>query len=201
MADVYRRWSAQGSRPRVLLYVRVAMAALCPARPLPAGRRFSARDHDLETGPPLKTAAFFSLFESPVAYKTPVLDDLVQKFPQRTFILVGDAGGKDPEIYGAFARQYPQHVEHIYIRQLNAGETPERFARAFAGVPLVTNVWSLFRTAGELHATSPEKSALDVHVHLGRAARMVRTAATCRNACAAASRCACWRGGSVFRGG
>jgi phosphatidate phosphatase APP1 len=74
---------------------------------------------------------------------------LIKTFPQRQFVLVGDSGEHDPEIYGAMARRFPQQIAGIYIRQLDGpGNTSRRYARAFRGVapPLVR----MFRDAEEI---------------------------------------------------
>jgi hypothetical protein len=52
-------------------------------------------------------------------YKEPVLRVLAERFPQ-PFVLVGDSGEKDPEIYAAFRRERPGRVLATYIRR--AGE-------------------------------------------------------------------------------
>jgi phosphatidate phosphatase APP1 len=52
-------------------------------------------------------------------YKEPVLARLAERFPQ-PFVLVGDSGERDPEIYAAFQRERPGRVLATYIRR--AGE-------------------------------------------------------------------------------
>jgi phosphatidate phosphatase APP1 len=148
MADVFHRWSVQDPT-----------AAFCYMSASP-WQLYPALDHFLrDSGFPsgvldlkrfrLKDRSVFALFTSPTSYKTPLLEALAQQFPERTFILVGDNGQQDPEIYGAFARKYPAKVGHIYIRQINALESPQRFAHAFEGVPV--NLWLTFRDANEIH--------------------------------------------------
>lgn len=59
---------------------------------------------------------------------------LLEDFPSRTFVLVGDSGEKDPEIYGEVARQNPGRIESIVIRHVPGSDTDEgRFAAAFDG--------------------------------------------------------------------
>ncbi|CAF1295681.1 unnamed protein product [Adineta steineri] len=61
----------------------------------------------------------------------------------RDYVLVGDSGEKDPEIYGTIAREYPQRIRAIFIRAIK-GETfnDERFVKAFDGVP--PEKWQVF---------------------------------------------------------
>lgn len=50
-------------------------------------------------------------------YKRPRLEMLAARFPGARFILVGDSGEKDPEIYRAFSAAHPGRVAGIVIRQ------------------------------------------------------------------------------------
>ena len=76
------------------------------------------------------------------AHKLGVLDRLAAAFPQRKFILVGDSGESDPEIYGRFAREHPGRIVAIHIRDVT-GEKPDspRYRNAFARLP--AGLWKL----------------------------------------------------------
>jgi phosphatidate phosphatase APP1 len=96
-----------------------------------------------------KNRTFFSLFADPVEYKTGLIEPLLKQFPRRQFIMIGDSGERDPEIYGALARKYPQQVVGIYIRDVT--EEParaERYQKAFLGVP--RGRWQIFGVTTEL---------------------------------------------------
>ena len=43
---------------------------------------------------------------------------LLEQFPNRRFILVGDSGQSDSEAYGALARRFPKQVKRILIRSV-----------------------------------------------------------------------------------
>ncbi len=60
-------------------------------------------------------------------YKEPVLERLAARFPQ-PFVLVGDSGERDPEIYAAFARAHPGRVRAIYVRRAGEPGPASRFA-------------------------------------------------------------------------
>lgn len=69
-------------------------------------------------------------------HKLGVLRQLLKAFPQRRFLLIGDSGEADPEIYAEVAREHPQQVEGIVIRDVTeqpAGAT--RYRETFAGLP------------------------------------------------------------------
>lgn len=90
-----------------------------------------------------KDRSFFSLFADPEKYKPGVIEPLLKQFPRRQFILVGDSGERDPEIYGALARAFPEQIKAIYIRDVtNEPETAPRYAEAFRDVPRAT--WQIF---------------------------------------------------------
>ena len=51
--------------------------------------------------------------------KVEQISELLTRFPQRKFILIGDSGEKDPEVYRAIQNKFPAQVEEIRIRDLN----------------------------------------------------------------------------------
>ena len=53
---------------------------------------------------------------------------LIQRFPHRDFILVGDSGEKDPEVYRAVREKFPHRVREIWIRDVvnDREEHPDR---------------------------------------------------------------------------
>lgn len=81
-----------------------------------------------------KDESFFNLFTSPAERKFAHIEPLLTTFPTRSFVLVGDTGQKDPEIYAALAHKYPRQVTQIVIRDLDGMETP-RLNRVFANLP------------------------------------------------------------------
>ena len=98
-----------------------------------------------------KDSTFFSLFQSPIEYKQPILSGLIAQFPQRRFVLVGDSGEKDPEVYAAVYRAHPQQVAGIYIRDVTgeARDAP-RYQTAFTGIP--ADRWAIFTDPATLPA-------------------------------------------------
>ena len=49
-----------------------------------------------------------------------VIRNLMKRLPERTFVLVGDSGERDPEIYAKLASKFPSQVARICIRQIDA---------------------------------------------------------------------------------
>ncbi|CAG8627256.1 17042_t:CDS:2 [Funneliformis caledonium] len=56
--------------------------------------------------------------ENPMASKFMYIRELLQDFPNRKFILVGDTGELDPEIYTTIARENPGRILRIYVRDV-----------------------------------------------------------------------------------
>lgn len=48
-----------------------------------------------------------------------VIRNLIKRLPGRTFVLVGDSGERDPEIYAKLASKFPSQVARICIRQID----------------------------------------------------------------------------------
>ncbi|MDR2127610.1 MAG: DUF2183 domain-containing protein [Burkholderiaceae bacterium] len=69
------------------------------------------------------------------AHKTSVLERLAEKFPKRKFILIGDSGERDPEIYADFTRKHPERVLAIHIRNVTGEDkTAPRYQATFTGI-------------------------------------------------------------------
>ncbi len=46
------------------------------------------------------------------------ISEIMQRFPERTFILVGDSGERDPEVYREIRRRFSNQVQEIIIRDV-----------------------------------------------------------------------------------
>jgi hypothetical protein len=60
--------------------------------------------------------------------KVTQISELIEAFPHRQFILVGDSGERDPEVYKTIKETFPDQIQAIWIRDIvNARENqPER---------------------------------------------------------------------------
>lgn len=83
------------------------------------------------------------LFRSGSQHKVDQLRRLAAEFPDVSWLLIGDDGQHDPELYAEFARRYPDKVRAIVIRQLTpsqavlAGGRSEGIMNSTPGVPWV----------------------------------------------------------------
>ncbi|KAL7494330.1 hypothetical protein ACHAWT_003070 [Skeletonema menzelii] len=67
----------------------------------------------------VKDKTLLQLFADPFEYKIGQIERILHKYPQRKFILIGDSGEKDPEVYIELCRRYPEQIEKIWIRNVN----------------------------------------------------------------------------------
>jgi hypothetical protein len=85
------------------------------------------------------------------AHKRAAIEPILSAFPKRRFILIGDSGEQDPEIYGHLMREFPKQIVCVFIRAIR-GETrsSERIRRAFDGAN--PNLWALYTEPDEIRA-------------------------------------------------
>ena len=58
-------------------------------------------------------------------YKHGVIEQIFQRFPDLKFVLVGDSGEKDPEIYAEVVHRHPGRVLAVYIRDVTEAHRDE----------------------------------------------------------------------------
>jgi phosphatidate phosphatase APP1 len=116
MSEVYQAWYAEGvdfhyvsSSPWQLYQ---PLAELCISRRFPPGsmhlRYFRMRDEMLKRFRPVRNNK-----------KVGIIAAILKWLPERRFILIGDSGEKDPEIYRFLAKRFSQQVVAILIRNLD----------------------------------------------------------------------------------
>ncbi|SEJ25353.1 MULTISPECIES: App1 family protein [unclassified Variovorax] len=68
-------------------------------------------------------------------HKLGVIERLLAEFPQRRFVLVGDSGEADPEIYAQAFRAHPQRIDAIVIRDVTGEDRrADRYRATFEGI-------------------------------------------------------------------
>ncbi|HWB09866.1 MAG TPA: App1 family protein [Pirellulales bacterium] len=147
MVELYRRWAADAA---VFHYVTASPWQLyVPLEEFRHSAGFPAGTFDMAQFR-WKDRTVFNLFVNPDKLKRAAIENLLTRFPERRFICVGDSGQHDPELYAALAREHPQQIIGIYIRNVTR-ETPDndRFRRVFAN--LSPNLWRLFNDPVELN--------------------------------------------------
>jgi phosphatidate phosphatase APP1 len=64
--------------------------------------------------------------EAPLDFKSACLDRILSTYPRLPFVLIGDSGERDPDIYLETAARHPGRVRAIYIRDVGAGPLRRR---------------------------------------------------------------------------
>jgi phosphatidate phosphatase APP1 len=152
MAEVYRAWAERTGAQ--FCYVSASPWQLfLPLSGFVSSNGFPAGMFYLKSFR-LKDESVFSLFQNPERYKPAVIEPLLKQFPRRQFVLVGDSGERDPEIYGRLARQYPRQVARIFIRNVSGepGGAP-RYKNAFRDLP--SELWKVFQDPSEIASLVP----------------------------------------------
>jgi phosphatidate phosphatase APP1 len=148
MAAMFRHWSNAGAAVHYVssspwqLYEH--LAEHLSQEGFPEGsyhlRAFRLRDHLLRRVLLLRRSGKISQIRG-----------LFKAYPQRQFLLVGDSGEHDPEIYGSLARRFPLQVAGVCIRHLGGPrDTQRRYDRAFRRVE--SSLVKLYHDADELAA-------------------------------------------------
>ena len=154
MAAIYRRWADAGA---IVHYVSSSPTPLYePIREFFAGERFPLGPVHLRALH-LHNANLLELLVTKPSSKRRMLAELLRVFPHRRFILVGDSGERDPEIYGALARRFRNQVRRIIIRRAPGRRMHvERCQRAFRGLPF--DGWNVFERPEQLAELLPVAS-------------------------------------------
>jgi len=102
----------------------------------------------------LKDSSAAQFFGDPKAFKLATIRPIIDQFKDRRFILVGDSGEHDPEVYAILASEFP-NVDAIIIRNVT-NETLEspRYTKLFASVPARVQR-RVFRETSELDDFTP----------------------------------------------
>jgi phosphatidate phosphatase APP1 len=147
LAPVYQEWvRSAGAQFQYVTaspwQLHVPLSEFTRSNGFPAGT-FHMKDFRV------KDESLLQLFASPEGYKPAVIEPLLRHFPKRQFVLVGDSGEKDPEIYGALARQHPGQVRGIFIRDPSSeSDNGRRYEKAFEGLP--RGLWRVFKEPDEI---------------------------------------------------
>jgi len=91
------------------------------------------------------------LFKKGTETKPAVIENILSTYPGRKFVLVGDSGEQDPEVYADLLRTFPDQVLKAFIRNVTQeSANNKRFADVFENID--EDRWHLFDEPGHLHA-------------------------------------------------
>lgn len=149
MASLYRKWAQTG--------IEIHFISSSPWQLYPELLAFAKANDFPWASFYLKSIRFkdktiLNLFKEGLFTKPIQISTLLERFPTRGFILIGDSGEQDPEAYTLMMERYPDRIRAIYIRNIT-GETlgNERFGPLVARLPEASIV--LFNNPQEIDLT------------------------------------------------
>ncbi|PKL40098.1 MAG: hypothetical protein CVV44_07745 [Spirochaetae bacterium HGW-Spirochaetae-1] len=147
MADQYRSWTRKGA---VFHYVSGSPWQLYePVRRFMDDEKFPRGSMHLKNFRLKDSSALDFLTADQREYKIGVISSIINDFPERRFILVGDSGENDPEVYAEIVKKYGRHVKAVCIRDVkNPADKKDRFTGLFGNYRDTRFI--LFRNGREL---------------------------------------------------
>ncbi len=101
-------------------------------------------------------SSFVKFFLSSQDYKIETIRNIIRRYPQHHFLLIGDSGEKDPEVYAHIHSEFPENIQRILIRKVKGSDlSDERLARVFRDVP--ARKWQLFELPDEIISEDTEE--------------------------------------------
>lgn len=96
-----------------------------------------------------KDQTLLNLFKSGMRTKPAAIRRIIDSYPKRQFILVGDSGEQDAELYAQIAQEYQDQIAKIFIRNINQDSTlNKRYESVFSKID--KQKWQTFESATEL---------------------------------------------------
>ena len=97
----------------------------------------------------LKDKSFFNFLHSSQTYKIKKITSIIKRYPKHRFILIGDSGEHDPEVYATIYRHFPHNIKSIWIRHVaGSNVSKERLNTSFKNVP--RGIWRVFDSPSRL---------------------------------------------------
>ena len=146
MAALYRSWAERGAALHFVSSSPQPMADALEVFLDEAGFPTST----LHLAPfRVKDPSVLDLISKGPAGKTVRIGRILDGWPERRFVLVGDTGERDPEIYAALLAEHPERIAAVALRNVTgATREDDRFGPLFENLP--ANRWMLFRNVDEI---------------------------------------------------
>ena len=91
----------------------------------------------------IKDSSLIKFLGSSQDYKIKTISNIIKRYPKHQFILIGDSGEHDPEVYTEIYRKFPNNIQSIQIRVVEGSDMNiERFNKLFKVAPKV--LWKIF---------------------------------------------------------
>jgi len=91
----------------------------------------------------IKDSSFIAFLKSSEEYKVKQIGNIINRYPKHQFILIGDSGEHDPEVFTRIYKQYPENVKSIQLRVIKGSKMEEkRFNKLFVTAP--KRLWEIY---------------------------------------------------------
>jgi phosphatidate phosphatase APP1 len=91
----------------------------------------------------LKDSSLFAFLKPSTEYKIAQIKNIIERYPAHQFILIGDSGEHDPEVYAKIYELFPKNIKSIQIRAVSGSDLSEgRFVKTFKAIPKA--LWQVF---------------------------------------------------------
>jgi phosphatidate phosphatase APP1 len=91
----------------------------------------------------LKDSSLLAFLQPSTEYKIAQIESIIKRYPKHQFILIGDSGEHDPEVYANIYKQFPKNITSIQIRAVEDSDLSDaRFTEIFKSVP--KSIWQVF---------------------------------------------------------
>ncbi|KAF8940729.1 hypothetical protein BGZ58_005057 [Dissophora ornata] len=147
MADVYQRWWKNGAA--------VHYVSNSPWQLIPMLLDFF-HTHKFPPGSAhlkLHDSVLKAYFMTPGEHKRKTISEILTDFPHRKFVLIGDSGEIDMEIYTEMALKFPNQIFKIFIRDITTKRLQEMVAKAAAAPPPRSGIAGFF-SRGDTSSTA-----------------------------------------------
>lgn len=140
MSKLYNEWSAKGAS---LHFVSSSPWQLySPLQEFLDENQFAWSTLSLKSIR-FRDETLLNLFKKGTETKPAAIEKILDAYSDRKFVLVGDSGEHDPEVYAALMRKFPKQILMVYIRNVTQeSEDSERFSTVFENIR--KSRWQLF---------------------------------------------------------
>jgi len=91
----------------------------------------------------VKDETLLDLWKPGTETKPRQIERILEHFPDRRFVLVGDSGEQDPEVYAELLESFPEQIVRVFIRNVTEARPGDaRFGALFGDLPKAK--WALF---------------------------------------------------------
>ncbi len=96
----------------------------------------------------IKDSSLMRFLQSSQKYKLDTISKIIKRYPKHQFILIGDSGEHDPEVYAEIYSKYPENIKSIQIRVVEGSNMAnERFNKLFLKAP--KTLWKIYSVPGQ----------------------------------------------------